>query len=103
MAISASTRLGPYEVMSAVGAGGMVEVYKARDVRLNRTVALKVLAPELASDAAFTTRFEREARTISALNHPHICVLHDVGTDGGVEYLVFEYLEGQTLADRLRQ
>ena len=86
-----------------LGGGGMGEVYKARDTRLDRTVAVKVLAPELASDAAFKARFEREARTISALNHPHICVLHDIGAEDGVDYLVFEHLEGQTLAERLQQ
>ena len=80
----------------------MGEVYRARDTRLDRTVAIKVLAPELAADPEFRSRFEREARAISSLTHPHICVLHDIGRDGGVDYLVLEYLEGQTLADRLQ-
>jgi Tol biopolymer transport system component len=103
MALTAGTRLGPYAIEGMLGAGGMGEVYKARDTRLDRTVAVKVLAPEIASDAAFKSRFEREARTISALNHPHICVLHDIGAHDGVDYLVFEHLEGQTLAERLQQ
>ena len=84
-----------------LGGGGMGEVYKARDTRLNRTVAVKVLAPELATDAAFKARFEREARTISALNRPHICTLHDISHHEGVDFLVMEYLEGRTLASRL--
>ena len=79
MALTAGYRLGPYEIEGMLGGGGMGEVYKARDTRLDRTVAVKVLAPELATDAAFKARFEREARTISAVNHPHICVLHDIG------------------------
>ena len=103
MALTAGTRLGPYAIEGMLGGGGMGEVYKARDTRLDRTVAVKVLAPEIASDAAFKARFEREARTISALNHPHICVLHDIGAHDGVDYLVFEHLEGQTLAERLQQ
>ena len=103
MQIQTGTRLGPYEIDRLLGAGGMGAVYKARDTRLHRTVAVKVLAPELASDAAFKARFEREARTISALNHPHICVLHDIGAHDDVDYLVFEHLEGQTLAERLQQ
>src|SRR5262245_25071199 len=96
------TRLGPYEIQSAIGAGGMGEVYRARDTRLDRTIAVKVLTPGLAADPDFRARFEREARAISSLNHPHICVLHDVGRDGGVDYLVLEHLEGQTLAEKLR-
>src|SRR5919204_6155885 len=102
MALQVGTRLGPYEVLDPIGAGGMGEVYRARDTRLDRIVAVKVLAPALASDAGFKTRFEREARTISSLNHPHICVLHDVGQEAGVDFLVMEYLEGQTLSARLR-
>ena len=97
MPLTPGTRLGPYEVIGALGAGGMGEVYKARDMRLDRTVAVKVLPPALAEDPEFRHRFDREARTISQLSHPHICTLYDVG-DG---FLVMEYLEGETLADRL--
>ena len=99
--IDAGTRLGPYEVLSPLGAGGMGEVYKARDTRLERTVAIKVLPPHLSSSEEVRQRFEREAKTISSLSHPHICALYDVGNQDGVEYLVMEYLEGETLADRL--
>ncbi|MEO6213843.1 MAG: protein kinase [Vicinamibacterales bacterium] len=95
MSLSAGTRLGAYEVIGLLGAGGMGEVYKARDTRLDRTVAIKVLPGVLASDPSLRARFEREARAISALNHPHICTLHDVGQDGGVAFLVMEYLEGR--------
>jgi Tol biopolymer transport system component/predicted Ser/Thr protein kinase len=94
-------RLGPYEVLSPLGAGGMGEVYKARDTRLERTVAIKVLPSHLSSSEEVRQRFEREAKTISSLSHPHICALYDVGNQDGVEYLVMEYLEGETLADRL--
>jgi len=97
MSIAAGSRLGPYEVIAPLGAGGMGEVFKARDTRLERSVAIKVLPAEFAHDAQFKVRFEREAKTISQLNHPHICTLYDVG-DG---YLVMELLEGETLADRL--
>jgi Tol biopolymer transport system component len=95
------TRLGPYEIQTLVGSGGMGEVYKARDTRLDRTVAVKVLKASLAHDGDFRERFEREARAISQLNHPNICTLHDVGQDGAVNYLVMEYVEGETLAARL--
>ncbi|HEY0160883.1 MAG TPA: protein kinase [Thermoanaerobaculia bacterium] len=101
MQIAAGTRLGPYEIVSRIGAGGMGEVWRARDVRLDRPVAIKVLPPELANSAQLKLRFEREARAISQLNHPHICTLHDVGEDSGRSYLVMELLEGETLADRL--
>ncbi|CAN5766400.1 hypothetical protein BH18ACI5_BH18ACI5_30280 [soil metagenome] len=106
MTLQAGTRLGPYEIVASIGAGGMGEVYRARDTRLERTVAIKVLPSFLASDPDFRARFEREARSISALNHPHICTLHDVGEvtgpDGGVvSYLVMEHLDGETLAARL--
>src|ERR1700686_1313241 len=94
-------RLGPYEILSAIGAGGMGEVYKARDTRLDRIVAIKVLPPHLADRAELRERFEREAKTIASLNHPHICVLHDIGQQDGTDYLVMEYLEGETLAQRL--
>ena len=94
-------RLGPYEVVSALGAGGMGEVYRARDTRLDRTVAIKVLPEDLAADPQFRERFDREARAISQLDHPHICALYDVGDQAGTAYLVMQYLEGETLADRL--
>ena len=93
--------LGVYEIVALVGAGGMGEVYRARDTRLDRTVAIKVLAASLAADPQLRERFEREARAISSLNHPHICTLFDVGHQDGVDFLVLEYLEGQTLAERL--
>src|ERR1700738_90643 len=101
MPLSAGTKLGPYEVLSAIGAGGMGEVYKARDTRLNRIVAIKVLPTHLADRAELRERFEREAKTIASLNHPHICVLHDIGHQDGIDFLVMEYLEGETLAQRL--
>ena len=94
-------RLGPYEILAPVGAGGMGEVYRARDTRLERTVAVKVLPERLASSGEGRQRFEREAKTISQLTHPHICALYDVGREGETEYLVMEYLEGETLAERL--
>jgi eukaryotic-like serine/threonine-protein kinase len=102
MRLAAGRRLGPHEIVAPLGSGGMGEVYRARDMRLERTVALKILSPELAADAAFKSRFAREARTISSLNHPHICTLHDIGQQDGIDYLVMEHLEGLTLADRLR-
>ncbi|HEX9304739.1 MAG TPA: protein kinase [Thermoanaerobaculia bacterium] len=101
MTIAAGSRLGPYEILSPLGAGGMGEVYKARDTRLDRTVAIKVLSSHLSASPDVRQRFEREAKTISQLSHPHICALHDVGREGDTEYLVMEYLEGETLADRL--
>ena len=101
MTIAAGSRLGPYEILSPLGAGGMGEVYKARDTRLERTVAVKVLSAHLSSSAESRQRFEREAKTISQLSHPHICALYDVGNQDGVEYLVMEYLEGETLSERL--
>jgi Tol biopolymer transport system component len=101
MTLAAGSRLGPYEILSPLGAGGMGEVYRARDTRLDRTVAIKVLASHLSASPEVRQRFEREAKTISQLSHPHICALHDVGREGDVEYLVMEYLEGETLADRL--
>jgi serine/threonine protein kinase len=96
-------RLGPYEILSQIGTGGMGEVYQARDTRLDRKVVVKVLAPELASDPEFRARFEREAKAISSLNHPHICGLYDVGREHDTEYLVLELLEGETLAARLER
>src|SRR6202790_2174200 len=101
MALTAGARLGPYEILSALGAGGMGEVYKARDTRLDRTVAIKILPENLAADPQFRERFDREARAISQLTHPHICTVYDVGHQDGTAFLVMEYLEGETLADRL--
>src|SRR6202023_2288232 len=101
--LSAGARLGCYEIVSAIGAGGMGEVYKGRDTRLDRTVALKVLPPAHVMDAERNLRFEREARAISSLNHPHICALYDVGEQDGVRFLVMEYLEGENLEERLHK
>src|SRR5438105_11411380 len=101
MALASGTRLGPYEVLNPLGAGGMGEVYKATDTRLNRTVAIKILPPHFAGDPEMKQRFAREAQTIAGLNHPHICTLHDVGEQDGMSFLVMEHLEGQTLAERL--
>src|SRR5262245_43263326 len=94
MTLSAGSRLGPYEILAPLGAGGMGEVYKARDTRLDRTVAVKVLPAHISSNPTSKQRFEREARTIAGLNHPHICVLHDVGRQDGIDFLVMEYLVG---------
>ena len=99
--VVAGSRLGPYEVLSRIGAGGMGEVFRALDTRLDRTVAIKILPAEFASNAQLKIRFEREAKAISGISHPHICALHDVGNAEGVEYLVLEFLEGETLADRI--
>src|SRR5215471_5165099 len=101
MGLPAGTKLGPYEIQSALGAGGMGEVYSARDTRLDRIVAIKVLNSSIACSVELKQRFEREARIISRLNHPHICTLHDVGHQDGTDFLVMEYLEGETLAQRL--
>jgi serine/threonine protein kinase len=103
MAILPGRRLGPYEILSSIGAGGMGEVYRARDTRLNRIVAIKVLPTHLADRPELRERFEREARTIASLNHPHICTLHDIGKQDGIDFLVMEYLEGETLAQRLQR
>src|SRR5579864_2347605 len=103
MAISTGKRLGPYEILSAVGTGGMGEVYRARDTRLDRTIAIKVLPAHLADKPELRERFEREARTVASLNHPHICTLYDIGHQDGTDYLVMEYLEGETLAERLKK
>jgi Tol biopolymer transport system component/tRNA A-37 threonylcarbamoyl transferase component Bud32 len=103
MGLTSGTKLGPYEIQSPLGAGGMGEVYRARDTRLDRTVAIKILPPHLSENAEARQRFEREARTISSLNHPNICTLHDIGHQDGMDYLVMECLEGETLADRLRK
>src|SRR5262245_32940891 len=99
--LAGGMRIGPYEIVSPLGAGGMGEVYKARDTRLDRWVAIKTLSSAVTNDPAFHDRFEREARAISQLNHPHICTLHDIGSEAGVPYLVLEYLEGETLEARL--
>ena len=103
MSLASGARLGPYEILALLGAGGMGEVYKARDTRLDRTVAIKILPESLAADPQFRERFDREARTISQLDHPHICALYDVGEHNGTAYLVMQYLEGETLADRLKK
>ncbi|HVL65986.1 MAG TPA: serine/threonine-protein kinase [Vicinamibacterales bacterium] len=103
MSFTPGTRVGPYEILAPLGAGGMGDVFKARDTRLDRTVAIKVLSRALALDPEFRARFEREAKSISALNHPHICTLYDVGEVNETAYLVMEHLEGETLADRLRR
>src|SRR5712692_5274389 len=101
LTFASGARLGPYEILSPLGAGGMGEVYKARDTRLERMVAIKVLPQHLSASPEVRQRFEREAKTISQLSHPRICALYDVGREGETEYLVMEYLEGESLAERL--
>lgn len=101
MPITSGSRLGPYEIVAPIGAGGMGEVFEGRDVRLNRRVAVKILPPEFAEDATFRARFQREARAISALSHPNICAIYDVGHEDGTDFLVLEYLEGEPLSRRL--
>src|SRR5260370_26880340 len=101
MSLASGNKLGPYEIQSPLGAGGMGEVYRALDTRLDRTVAIKILPDHLSSNPEAKQRFDREARAISSLNHPNICTLHDVGHQDGTDYLVMEYLEGETLAARL--
>jgi len=103
LAIRTGQRLGPYEILSAIGAGGMGEVYRARDTRLDRIVAVKILPDHLANRAELRERFDREARTVASLNHPHICSLFDIGHQDGIDFLVMEYLEGETLAERLKK
>jgi len=103
MPLAPRTRLGPYEILGPLGAGGMGEVYRAKDTRLGRDVAVKILPAHLSSNADLRERFEREARAISSLNHPHICTLYDVGREGDADYLVMELLEGETLAARLER
>jgi serine/threonine protein kinase len=100
--LTAGTKVGPYEILSHLGAGGQGEVYKARDTRLNRFVAIKVLPDNLAKNSELKTRFEREAQTLASLSHPHICPVFDVGRQDGIDYLVMEYIEGETLAERLK-
>src|SRR5437667_4310089 len=101
MSLAPGTRLGPYEILAPLGKGGMGEVYRAADTRLNRAVAVKVLPSEVADDSARRERFEREARAVSSLTHPPICALYDVGREGHVEFLVMELVEGETLEARL--
>ena len=101
MALTPGTKLGPYEIVAPLGAGGMGEVYRARDTRLDREVAVKILPAHLSLNLEARQRFEREARAISSLSHPNICHLYDVGSQDGIDYLVMEYLEGETLASRL--
>src|ERR1700682_3272325 len=103
MPLAQGTKLGPYEIVAPLGAGGMGEVYRARDTRLERSVAIKILPPLLSDDPTLRQRFEREAKAISSLNHPNICVLHDVGRQDGTDFLVMEYLEGETLAKRMEK
>ncbi len=103
MEVTVGTRLGPYEIVSRIGAGGMGEVWRARDTRLDRSVAIKVLSTNFAGQADLRARFDREARTISQLNHPNICTLYDLGHEDGIDYLVMELLEGDTLADRIEK
>jgi serine/threonine protein kinase len=101
--LAPGTRLGVYEVVAAIGAGGMGEVYKATDARLDRTVAIKVLPEHVAADPELKQRFEREAKTLAALSHPHICSIHDVGSQNGIDFLVTEYLDDETLEQRLKK
>src|SRR6267142_5913497 len=103
MPILPNTRLGTYEILEPLGAGGMGEVYRARDTRLGREVAVKVLPEAVAGNPDRQARFEREAKTVSSLNHPHICTLFDVGREGDTDYLVMEMVQGETLAERLRR
>src|SRR5450755_1418314 len=103
MGLISGTKLGPYEIISPLGSGGMGEVYRARDTRLDRTVAVKILPAHLSSNPEARQRFEREARAISSLNHPYICVLHDVGNQDGIDYLVMEYVQGESLDSRLKK
>src|ERR1700730_6249082 len=103
MPLAPGTKLGPYEIATPLGVGGMVEMYRAKDTRLDRTVAIKILPAQFSLDPVHKQRFEREAKTISSLSHPHICVLHDVGSQNGVDYLVMECVEGETLAKRLEK
>src|SRR6266498_5421114 len=103
MPLAAGTRFGPYKILAPIGAGGMGEVYRARDTPLDRTVAIKVLPEHLSSNPQLRERFEREAKAISSLSHPHICSLYDIGHQEGIDFLVMEYLEGETLAHRIRK
>src|SRR5579864_1264378 len=102
MTLTAGTKLGPYAIQATLGAGGMGEVYRARDTRLGRDVAIKVMPASFASDADRLRRFEQEARAVAALNHPNILAVHDIGTQDGTPYIVCELLEGETLRQRLQ-
>jgi serine/threonine protein kinase len=103
MLLAAGTRLGPYEILAPLGAGGMGEVYRARNMRLERPVAIKILPAQFSSDPVHKQRFEREAKTISNLNHPHICVLHDIGHQDGIDYLVMGVWKGKRLRNGWRR
>src|SRR5215216_216403 len=103
MLLQLGVRLGPYEIVTPLGAGGMGEVYRARDTRLGRDVAIKILPAQYAADPEWRRRLDREARAVSSLSHPHVCPLFDVGHQDGVDFLVMEYLEGETLAARLQR
>src|SRR5687768_14533304 len=103
MPLTTGTKLGPYEILAQIGAGGMGEVYRAKDTRLERTVAIKVLPAHFSENTQMKQRFEREARTISSLSHPNICSIFDVGHHNGIDFLVMEYLEGQSLSSRLEK
>src|SRR5262245_28486757 len=103
MSLAPHTRLGPYEILAVLGTGGMGEVYRARDTRLGREVAVKVLPEHLSTSPHLRARFEREAKTISSLSHPNICTIHDVGREGDTEYLVMELIDGETLDQRLER
>ncbi len=103
MPLTPGTKLGPYEISTALGAGGMGEVYRANDTRLDRIVAIKVLPAHLSHNAELKQRFDREARAISSLTHPHICTLYDVGQQDGIDFLVMEFIEGESLAQRLEK
>src|SRR5919199_3774549 len=103
MRLASGTRLGPYEILEPLGSGGMGEVYKARDVRLERIVAIKVISSRVAAEAPMRLRLLREARTASGLNHPHICTIYDVGQEGDSPFIAMEWLDGETLKDRLER
>src|ERR1700732_4042305 len=103
MGLASGTKLGPYEILSPLGTGGMGEVYRARDTRLEREVAVKCLPANLCSDPSLRQRLEREAKAVSKLSHPHICTLHDIGHQDALDFLVMEFLEGETLERRLEK
>src|SRR5215467_14324889 len=103
MPLAAGTRFGPYEIIAPIGAGGMGEVYRAKDTRLDRIVAIKIISSNLSANANLKQRFDREARAISSLTHSNICALYDIGHQDGTDYLVMEYLEGQSLSQRLQK
>ena len=103
MSLNVGSRLGHYDVTALIGEFGMGQVYQATDTRLDRTVAIKVLPEHVAADPDLKQRFEREARTVAALNHPHICTLYDIGREGEIDFLVMEYLDGETVAQRLEK